>query len=482
MLVCGLIMCEKKYHMRVHADTFNLPLDISYASAADIDLTQPLAIGCRVVYGRSNDLYFNGAIDDVMIFDRELSSDEIKAMYNRGFSLGWDDNGNMTANDMINGTDTTLQYNWDNKLRSATKGAKSISLRYDPGGNRIWKQSIDGAAETTHKYIVDIVGGLPTTLMEIEPNIGLILKTYIYANGQVLCRHDGDYSSARYFYIHDRLGSTRQIINTSGSVVRYYTYEPFGEVLEEEGTLTNNMMFTGQYFDTEIDQYYLRARQYDPYISRFTARDPVFGRYKEPLTLHRYLYCFNDPVNLIDPWGLDSVGLYDGTGDGGIRGLQRLNAANDFDWAFHVSSPEYAAELVTILSTIMEIEIDDLYIFDHGYAGVRNQGKQEIGDEGLNWGSDAWKRIASSVEKEGTIHLRGCNIASGNKLYIWLLAQTGGRKVDAFDNLTYLELKESRGPDYFSHGDLWLAVPGLNPVFNISKGSPWSMFWPFRRW
>jgi len=50
-----------------------------------------------------------------------VSSDEIKAMYNRGFSLGWDDNGNMTATDMINGTDTTLQYNWDNKLRSATK-------------------------------------------------------------------------------------------------------------------------------------------------------------------------------------------------------------------------------------------------------------------------------------------------------------------------------------------------------------------------
>jgi RHS repeat-associated protein len=220
------------------------------------------------------------------------------------FDLDFDDNGNMTANDMINGTDTTLQYNWDNKLRTATKGTKSISLRYDPGGNRIRKQSIDGADQTTRKYIVDIMGDLPTTLMEIDPNIGFIVKTYIYANGQVLSRHDGDYSAPRYFYIHDRLGSTRQIINTSGSVVRYYTYEPFGEVLEEDGTLSNYIMFTGQYFDTEIDQYYLRARQYDPHISRFTARDPVFGQYKEPLTLHRYLYCGNDPVNKIDLSGL----------------------------------------------------------------------------------------------------------------------------------------------------------------------------------
>jgi RHS repeat-associated protein len=45
-------------------------------------------------------------------------------------------------------------------------------------------------------------------------------------------------------------------------------------------------MFTGQYYDTEIDQYYLRARQYDPHIARFTTRDPVFGKFQEILTLH----------------------------------------------------------------------------------------------------------------------------------------------------------------------------------------------------
>ena len=91
------------------------------------------------------------------------------------------------------------------------------------------------------------------TLMEMTDEDNTILKTYIYANCQELCQHDGDYSTPRYFYIHDRLGSTRQIINTTGSVVRYYTYEPFGEGHEEDGTLSNNMMFTGQYFDTGID-------------------------------------------------------------------------------------------------------------------------------------------------------------------------------------------------------------------------------------
>ena len=130
-----------------------------------------------------------------------------------------------------------------------------------------------------------------------------IEKTYIYANSQILAQHDGDYEDDRYFYIHDRLGSVRQVINESGSVVRYYTYKPFGEVLEEDGSFDNPFMFTGQYYDSEVAQYYLRARMYDPHIGRFTSRDPVSGKFKEPMTLHAYLYCLNDPVNYIDPSG-----------------------------------------------------------------------------------------------------------------------------------------------------------------------------------
>jgi hypothetical protein len=60
------------------------PGDISYAENKNIDLTQPLAIGCRIVHGRSNDLYFNGTIDDVAIYNRALSAREIQKLYNNG--------------------------------------------------------------------------------------------------------------------------------------------------------------------------------------------------------------------------------------------------------------------------------------------------------------------------------------------------------------------------------------------------------------
>jgi RHS repeat-associated protein len=211
------------------------------------------------------------------------------------FDLDWDENGQLTAG----ASSESLVYNWDGKLRSATKAGTTINLKYDPYGNRIYKKS----GSTERKYIVDVVGDLPVILLELD-STDTIQKTYIYGNSQILSQHDGNHTANRYFYLHDRLGSVRQIIDTSGNIVRLYTYEPFGQTLEDEGTLTNPFMFTGQFYDSEIDEYYLRARQYDPHIYRFTSRDPVLGEFKEPLTLHAYLYCINNPINRIDPAGL----------------------------------------------------------------------------------------------------------------------------------------------------------------------------------
>ena len=102
------------------------------------------------------------------------------------------------------------------------------------------------------------------------------------------------------------LGSVRLLIDASGNVENHYTYDPFGQTFagQTQQNVTNPYQFTGQWFDAEINQYYLRARMYDPVISRFTSRDPVSGKFENPLSLHKYLYCQNDPVNNWDPKGL----------------------------------------------------------------------------------------------------------------------------------------------------------------------------------
>ena len=94
------------------------------------------------------------------------------------------------------------------------KGSDSINLKYDPDGNRIFKDSSESGQR---KYIVDIAGDLPVILMELNDS-GDIVKTYIYANSQIIAQHTGDHEADRYFYLHDRLGSVRQVIDTSGDL------------------------------------------------------------------------------------------------------------------------------------------------------------------------------------------------------------------------------------------------------------------------
>jgi RHS repeat-associated protein len=131
-------------------------------------------------------------------------------------------------------------------------------------------------------------------------------KAHIYADAQPLVQWDGrpcDVGAEKYFYLHDRLGSVRKVVNTDHTAVAMYTYSPFGELIYDYGDYDQPLRFTAQYYDEEISQYHLRARTYDPHLSRFTSRDPILGKFEEPLTLHKYLYCGNDPVNRIDPTG-----------------------------------------------------------------------------------------------------------------------------------------------------------------------------------
>ncbi len=207
-------------------------------------------------------------------------------------SLSWDDNGRLTTS-----ISASIVYNWDGKLQSATSGSDSISCKYDPHGNRIYKSSTVSGSQ---KYILDVSGKLPVVLAIVDANDNSVDNKFFYANSQVISQQIG---ANKYFYLHDRLGSVRAMINTSGSIVNSYTYEPFGADYSVSETVYNPFGFTGQWYDAEIGQYYLRARMYDPQIMRFTSRDPVKGKYQEPQTLHAYLYCINNPVIYTDPSG-----------------------------------------------------------------------------------------------------------------------------------------------------------------------------------
>lgn len=65
----------------------------------------------------------------------------------------------------------------------------------------------------------------------------------------------------------------------------------------------NNYLFTGAQYDLDLGLYYLRARYQNTDTGRFWTEDSFGGVGTDPLSLHKYTYCENDPVNNFDPSG-----------------------------------------------------------------------------------------------------------------------------------------------------------------------------------
>jgi RHS repeat-associated protein len=105
------------------------------------------------------------------------------------------------------------------------------------------------------------------------------------------------------YYLYDGLGSTRALSDSTGTVTDTYNYESFGSLLNQTGSTENDYLFTGEQYDSGLDNYYLRARYYDQNIGRFTQQDTWMGENQDPITLHKYLYANIDPVNNVDPTG-----------------------------------------------------------------------------------------------------------------------------------------------------------------------------------
>ena len=94
-------------------------------------------------------------------------------------------------------------------------------------------------------------------------------------------------------------GNVTSLTDSSGGMVKSYTYDAFGVEESIDSSDTNPFRYCGEYYDSEIEQIYLRARYYDPSLGRFTQQDPAMEDGN-----NWYVYCANNPVLYVDPSGL----------------------------------------------------------------------------------------------------------------------------------------------------------------------------------
>ena len=160
-------------------------------------------------------------------------------------------------------------------------------------------------------------------------------------------------NSINSYYVYNGHGDTvRLIIDASGSfTLAQYNYDAFGKVLYKiELGVSNTYLYAGYQYDTEMEQYYLRARYYTPNTGRFISKDPYWtpensidssnpSYFTVVQSNNLYVYCNSNPIFYTDPSGLAPGDKFGSANEAAIDcakyiGWSSIN--NDWEYASYI--------------------------------------------------------------------------------------------------------------------------------------------------
>ena len=119
-----------------------------------------------------------------------------------------------------------------------------------------------------------------------------------YIRGLGIISSDSEEAKTYYHYVSDEQGSITHVLSEDAEILNHYSYDAFGNIIEKTEKVENRFCYNGEMLDPVTQQYYLRARFYNPVIGRFTQEDVI---YNDGLNL--YAYCNSNPVMYSDPSG-----------------------------------------------------------------------------------------------------------------------------------------------------------------------------------
>jgi RHS repeat-associated protein len=205
-----------------------------------------------------------------------------------GVTPTYDGNSNLT----FDGT-FTFGYDAENRLTSAVGAGNTAAYTYDAQGRRKTRT----VNSTTTVFVTDAANH---EVLEYDGTSGAILRWYAYGLGSNDVLNQMNVATAtRATFIPDIQGSVIASLDSSSGVLSKIGYLPYGKSASASGPFG----YTGQRIDPETSGlYYYRARHYMLTWGRFLQPDAI--GYSSGVNL--YAYVGNDPLNLIDPWGLET--------------------------------------------------------------------------------------------------------------------------------------------------------------------------------
>ncbi len=230
------------------------------------------------------------AVNDESISTYPADSNKLQSTTGtRAKTYIYDDVGNTLS-------DGTFTYIYDelNRITEVREGTTVVAAYgYDSSNRRVLKTA---GSKTTH-YLYDANSNL---IAEAAAD-GTIEREYVYLDGEVIALSEYQTNPGLYYFINDHLGTPQQLITATGTVVWQAAYLPFGQAHVTVAEVANNIRFPGQYYDSETGLHYNWHRYYSPETGRYISADPIglAGG------MNLYAYVEGNPVNLIDPEGLD---------------------------------------------------------------------------------------------------------------------------------------------------------------------------------
>ena len=167
-----------------------------------------------------------------------------------------------------------------------------VDYRYAADGRKLQEKVKEGRfLQTSRDYVGEFIyenGALKKILFE---------GGYVDMNGDV---------PVYMFFIKDHLGSVRAVVSETGEVQQTNEYYPYGDLFGTSGTGSsgNRFRFTGKELSAETGLYDFSARFLHTKFGRFTTIDPLAEKYPG---ISPYAYCNGNPVNFVDPDGMDWI-------------------------------------------------------------------------------------------------------------------------------------------------------------------------------
>ena len=208
----------------------------------------------------------------------------------------YDKAGNMVRK-TVRGKTTTFAFDGANQLVSvSTNDVFAESYAYDALGRRVRTTNLEGATRHVYDESWQVIADVAED--------GTVLRSYVWGEGvdRLLAVKVGDRA---FTALTDVQGTVWGYADERGEVVARWTYDAWGNVLDEEVAASAAELrairyrFQGREFSTATGLTNFRMRWYDSVIGRWLSKDPIglSGG------LNLYAFCFSNPIRWKDLFG-----------------------------------------------------------------------------------------------------------------------------------------------------------------------------------